>query len=68
MSDNDDYWGDIRKMEDEEDAEEAQRRKEEVGMAEPGTEEYDNNARYILDAYRHPNSETREKRGQLGMD
>ncbi len=48
-----------------EDAREAERRKEEVGMAEPGTDEYNRNAAYILDAYRQPNDETQEKIEEL---
>lgn len=39
----------------------AQERKDEVGMAEPGTDEYYQNAKYILSAYRHPNEETKQK-------
>jgi hypothetical protein len=47
-----------------EDQMEADRRKEEVGMAETGTDEYDSNARYILEAYTQPNEETRGKLGR----
>lgn len=45
---------------------EAERRKKEVGMAEPGTPEYYANAEYILSAYEQaghgcPSGETRAK-------
>ena len=35
--------------------------KREVGMAEPGTDEYYSNARRVLSQYDHPNEETQEK-------
>lgn len=43
------------------DAEEAESRKREVGMAEPGSDEYYYNAYYILKSYSNPNAETRAK-------
>jgi hypothetical protein len=61
MSDADDYWGGVEETRKDEDAAEAERRKEEVGMAESGTEEYYRNAKYILKAYTHPNETTRQK-------
>jgi hypothetical protein len=61
MSDNDDYWGDILKMEQEEDAQEAQRRKDEVGEAPYGSPEWRANAKYVLRSYRHPSEETKQK-------
>jgi hypothetical protein len=39
----------------------AEERKRQVGMAEPGTDEYFRNAAYVLGSYTHPNSQTREK-------
>ena len=45
----------------EEDEQEAQRRKDEVGMAEPGSDRYYRNARYILESYGNPNSDTKAK-------
>lgn len=47
------------------DAAEANRRKAEVGMAEPGTDEYNRNAAYILRAYTQPNAETQGKLDSL---
>lgn len=47
------------------DAAEAQRRKAKVGMAEPGTAQYYRNAKYILQAYTHPNATTSQKLSDL---
>lgn len=47
------------------DAEEAERRKLEVGMAEPGTLKYYQNAKYVLDAYTNPNKTTERKRSWI---
>lgn len=58
------YEEEIEEVRRHDDQREADRRKEEVGMAEPGTREYDTNARYILRAYTRPNAETREKLGR----
>ena len=43
------------------DEQEADRRKEQVGMAPTGSDEYYENAYYILKAYTNPNEETRRK-------
>jgi hypothetical protein len=61
MSDNDDYWGDVLEREQKEDAEEAQRRKEEVGEAAYGSPQWKANAWYVLKSYRHPSKETEQK-------
>jgi hypothetical protein len=56
MGENDEYNDDI-----DYDELEAERRKQEVGMAEFGTGQYYRNAYYILKSYTKPNSETRAK-------
>jgi hypothetical protein len=45
----------------EEDEQEAQRRKDEVGMAPYGSDAYWRNAKYIIDPYRYPSRETQRK-------
>ena len=55
------YEGDAEAVRRHADSAEADRRKREVGMAEPGTEQYRINALYVLGAYTYPNRETREK-------
>ncbi len=40
---------------------EAERRKKEVGMAPPDSDEYYRNSYYVLSAYTDPNKETRNK-------
>ncbi len=43
------------------DEQEAQRRKNQVGMAPHGTRGYFEKAKYVLSAYKDPNAETRAK-------
>jgi len=50
---------------EERDADEAERRKREVGRAPYGSSDYCRNAAYILRSYSNPNSETREKLREL---